>query len=64
MKTNRYTNIRVLKKDAEFLKIVGSLSHESMIEAFHRLIQQEYDRLIPIKKDANMKDEGHDTHRA
>jgi len=43
----RYTNIRVLKEDAEMLKIVASLARESMLQAFHRLVQLEYDRLFP-----------------
>jgi len=29
------------------LKIVASLARESMLQAFHRLVQLEYDRLFP-----------------
>ena len=46
----KYTNIRVLKEDAEKLKIVASLSRESMLQALHRLVQSEYDRLLPTQK--------------
>jgi len=43
--SNKYTNIRVLREDAQTLKIAASLSRESMLQTFKRLVQQEYDRL-------------------
>jgi hypothetical protein len=46
METNKYTNIRVHKEDAELLKIVASLSRESMLASFHRLVKQEHERLV------------------
>jgi hypothetical protein len=45
MEKNKYTTLRVLKQDAELLKIVASLSRESMLATFKRLVQQEYERL-------------------
>jgi hypothetical protein len=45
METRRYANLRVLKEDLELLKIVAALCHESMLVAFKRLVQQEYERL-------------------
>jgi hypothetical protein len=45
MDKNRYANLRVLKEDASLLKIVSALSHESMLQTFKRLVQQEYERL-------------------
>ena len=45
MYKNTYTTFRVLKEDAEKLKIIAALSRESMLQSFKRLVQQEYDRL-------------------
>ncbi len=45
MHKNRYTTLRVLKEDAELLKIVAALCRESMLITFKRLVQQEYERL-------------------
>jgi hypothetical protein len=45
MPTDKYTTLRVLKEDAERLKIVAALSRESMLKTFKRLVQQEYTRL-------------------
>ena len=45
MHKNIYTTFRVLKGDAEKLKIIAALSRESMLQTFKRLVQQEYDRL-------------------
>jgi hypothetical protein len=45
MQKNTYTTFRVLKKDAELLKIVAALSRESMLQTFKRLVRAEYDRL-------------------
>jgi len=45
MHKNTYTTFRVLKEDAEKLKIIAALSRESMLQSFKRLVQQEYDRL-------------------
>ena len=41
-----YTTFRVLKEDAEKLKIIAALSRESMLQTFKRLVQQEYDRVL------------------
>ncbi len=46
MRKNSYTTFRVLKEDAEKLKIIAALSRESMLETFKRLVQQEYDRVL------------------
>ena len=45
MHKNIYTTFRVLKEDAEKLKIIAALSRESMLQTFKRLVQQEYDRV-------------------
>ena len=45
MDKKRYANFRVLKEDLEQLKIVAAFSHESMLQTFKRLVQQEYERL-------------------
>ena len=45
MHKNTYTTFRVLKEDAEKLKIIAALSRESMLATFKRLVQQEYERL-------------------
>ena len=45
MQKNTYTTFRVLKEDAELLKIVAALSRESMLRTFKRLVRAEYDRL-------------------
>ena len=45
MHKNSYTTFRVLKEDAEKLKIIAALSRESMLATFKRLVQQEYERL-------------------
>ncbi len=45
MHKNIYTTFRVLREDAERLKIIAALSRESMLQTFKRLVQQEYDRL-------------------
>jgi hypothetical protein len=45
MHKNIYTTLCVLKEDAASLKIVAALSHESILQAFKRLVQQEYDHL-------------------
>jgi L-lactate utilization protein LutB len=45
MHKTTYTTFRVLKEDAEKLKIIAALSRESMLQSFKRLVQQEYDRL-------------------
>jgi|GraSoiStandDraft_30_1057271.scaffolds.fasta_scaffold165302_2 hypothetical protein len=45
MEKNRYANFRVRKEDLEILKIIASLSRESMLQTFKRLVQQEYERL-------------------
>jgi L-lactate utilization protein LutB len=42
---NTYTTFRVLKEDAQKLKIIAALSRQSMLQSFKRLVQQEYDRL-------------------
>jgi hypothetical protein len=57
MHKNIYTTLRVLKEDATLLKIVAALSHESMLQTFKRLVQQEYDRLQEKggKRDAALK---------
>ena len=41
-----YTTFRVLKEEAEKLKINAALSRESMLQTFKRLVQQEYDRVL------------------
>ena len=46
MHKNTYTTFRVLKEDAEKLKIIAALSRQSMLQTFQRLVQQEYDRVI------------------
>jgi hypothetical protein len=48
--SNKYTNIRVLREDAETLKIVAALSRESMLQTFKRIVQQEHGRLHSEKK--------------
>jgi len=40
------------------LKIVASLARESMLQAFHRLVQLEYDRLFPLP-DARGNNDAH-----
>jgi hypothetical protein len=46
MHKNVYTTFRVLREDAEKLKIIAALLRESMLESFHRLVQQEYERVL------------------
>lgn len=45
MDKNRYANFRVRKQDLELLKIVAAHSRESMLQAFQRLVRQEFERL-------------------
>jgi len=57
MHKSSYTTFRVLKEDAELLKIVAALSRESMLQTFKRLVRAEYDRVLQEggKRDAALQ---------
>ena len=56
-----YTTFRVLKEDAELLKIIAALSRESMLQTFKRLVQQEYERL---QEKGGQRDAAHEKDQA